>query len=65
VRGIEEISDSKGERYAVKQLEKTKANLEVKLERLSESPVRDNVVIFEELGVDRLFVDESHEFKNV
>jgi len=65
VSGIEEISDSKGERYAVKQLEKTKANLEVKLERLSESPVRDNVVIFEELGVDRLFVDESHEFKNV
>ena len=62
------ISDAKaaeGERYTIKEMERTKKSLEAKLERLSSQERKDNVVTFEELGVDRLFVDESHFYKNL
>jgi N12 class adenine-specific DNA methylase len=63
--GIEELKFSRGEKFSVKQLEKTKKTLEAKLKKLIDTPRRDNVVTFEELGVDRLFIDESHGFKNL
>ena len=62
------ISDAKaaeGERYTIKEMERTKKSLEAKLERLNNQERKDNVVTFEELGVDRLFVDESHYYKNL
>ena len=62
------ISDAKaaeGERYTIKEMEKTKKLLEAKLEKLNNQERKDNVVTFEELGVDRLFVDESHFYKNL
>ena len=62
------ISDAKaaeGERYTIKEMEKTKKSLETKLEKLNNQERKDNVVTFEELGVDRLFVDESHFYKNL
>ena len=62
------ISDAKaaeGERYTIKEMEKTKKSLEAKLEKLNNQERKDNVVTFEELGVDRLFVDESHFYKNI
>ena len=65
---IDAIADAKendGERYTIKQMEKTKKNLEAKLEKLTNGKKKDNVVTFEELGVDRLFVDEAHGFKNL
>ena len=63
--GILELKASNGERYSIKQLEKTKRNLEIKLEKLLDGKTRDDVVTFEQLGVDRLFVDEAHSFKNL
>ncbi len=63
--GIESLGKSQGARFSVKQLEKTKRNLEAKLKKLTESTKRDDVVTFEELGVDKLFVDEAHSFKNL
>jgi len=57
--------EEKGERYTIKQMEKMKKNLEVRLEKLNDKKRKDDVVNFEELGVDRLFVDESHSFKNL
>ena len=54
-----------GARFSVKQLEKTKRNLEAKLKKLTENPKRDDVVTFEELGIDKMFVDEAHSFKNL
>lgn len=63
--GIREMKEAKGERYAIKQLEKTKKTLQVKLEKLSDTSRKDDVVTFEELGVDRLFVDEADSYKNL
>lgn len=63
--GISELEETGGEHYSVKQLEKTKKSLQTRLEKLQEAPERDDVVSFEELGVDRLFVDEAHSFKNL
>ena len=63
--GIEEAKSAKAERYTVKQLERTRKSLEAKLERLNDQSRKDNLVTFEELGVDRVFVDESHYFKNL
>ncbi len=63
--GIQEIKASKGERYAIKQLEKTKKTLELKLKKLNDTSRKDDVVTFEELGVDRLFVDEADFYKNL
>lgn len=62
--GIEEAKSAKAERYTVKQLERTRKSLEAKLERLNDQSRKDDLVTFEELGVDRVFVDESHYFKN-
>ena len=63
MRNIEELKAMNGERYQIKQAEKTKANLEAKLQKLLDSP-KDDIVTFEELGIDKLFVDEAHLFKN-
>ena len=65
VFGIEEAKAAKAERYTVKQLERTRKSLEAKLEKLNDQSRKDDLVTFEELGVDRVFVDESHYFKNL
>lgn len=62
---IEEAAMEEGTRYTVKQMEKTRKNLATKLERLNDQTRKDDVVTFEQLGVDRLFVDESHYYKNL
>ena len=64
-QGISEVKASHGERFTVKQLERTKKGLEVKLERLQAAGRKDDVVTFEELGVDMMFVDESDLYKNL
>ena len=61
---IQDAKEEDGDNSTVKQMEKTKKNLEAKLEKLAAKEKKDNVVTFEELGVDRLFVDEAHSFKN-
>ena len=63
--GIEEAKSARAERYTVKQLERTRKSLETRLERLNDQSRKDDLVTFEELGVDRIFVDESHYFKNL
>ena len=62
---IEEAGREAGQNYSVKQMEKTKKSLQAKLQRLNDQTRKDDVVTFEQLGVDRLFVDESHNFKNL
>ena len=62
--GINQLKRSSGERFSIKSMEKTKKSLEAKLKKLLDSP-KDDVVTFEELGVDRLFVDEAHSHKNL
>ena len=62
---IAELKAGAGERFTVKQMEKSRKQLEAKLEKLKATERKDDVVTFEELGVDRLFVDESHSFKNL
>lgn len=63
--GIEKLKYERGERVTVKQFQKMKKQLETKLEKLNDQSRKDDVVCFEELGVDRLFVDESHFYKNL
>jgi N12 class adenine-specific DNA methylase len=63
--GIQELKEERGERYAIKQLEKTKKTLKLKLDKLNDTSRKDDVVTFEELGVDRLFVDEADFYKNL
>lgn len=63
--GIDELKRNDGERFSIKQLEKTKKSLEARLEKLTDDSRKDDVVTFEQLGVDRLFVDEAHSFKNL
>ena len=63
--GIEELKAMRGERWSIKQMENSKKNLEEKLEKLLASHKKDDVITFEELGVDRLFVDEAHSYKNL
>lgn len=65
VSGIAELKRNRGENFSVKQLQKSKKALETKLKKLNDQSRKDDVVTFEELGVDRLFVDESHYFKNL
>lgn len=65
IDGIQEAKYAKAERYTIKQLEQTKKSLETRLARLNDQSRKDNVVTFEQLGVDRIFVDESHYFKNL
>lgn len=62
---IEEMKWEEGGRYSIKQMEKTRRSLEARLDKLNSRERKDNVVTFEELGVDRLFVDESHFYKNL
>ena len=62
---IAELKYSSGERFTVKQMEKSRKSLELKLEKLRAADRKDDVITFEQLGVDRLFVDESHGFKNL
>ena len=63
--GIEALEAEEGSYYSVKQMEKTKRGLETKLQRLNDRERKDDVVTFEELGVDRLFIDEAHNYKNL
>ena len=65
VMGIEEVKRNRGENFTIKQMEKTKKNLQAKLNKLNDQSRKDDVVTFEELGVDRLFIDESHYYKNL
>ena len=64
IEGIAEAKRNRGDRFSVKQLEKTKKSLQTKLEKLNDQSRKDDVVTFEELGIDRLFIDESHYYKN-
>ena len=63
--GISELKASRAERFTIKELERTKKNLEIKLQKLHDAARKDDVVTFEQLGVDRLYVDEAHSFKNL
>lgn len=63
--GISELKASRAERFTIKELERTKKNLEAKLQKLHDTARKDDVVTFEQLGVDRLYVDEAHSFKNL
>lgn len=65
IEGIADVKRNRGDRFSVKQLEKTKKSLQTKLEKLNDQSRKDDVVTFEELGVDRLFIDESHYYKNL
>jgi len=63
--GVAELKASRAERFTIKELERTKKNLETKLQKLHDAARKDDVVTFEQLGVDRLYVDEAHSFKNL
>lgn len=63
--GIREAKDAHAENFTIKQMEKTRKSLQTKLDKLNDQSRKDDVVTFEELGVDRLFIDESHYFKNL
>ena len=65
LEGIEQAKAQKAERYTVKQMERTRKSLETRLAKLNDQSRKDDVVTFEQLGVDRLFIDESHYFKNL
>ena len=64
-RGIEDVQASKGEQFTVKQLMKTRKGIKAKLDKLNDTKRKDTVIDFEQLGVDRLFIDESHFYKNL
>lgn len=61
--GLEELKASRAERFTIKSLERTKKGLETRLKKLQDSTRKDDVITFEQLGVDRLYVDEAHNFK--
>ena len=63
--GIQNLKNNNGERFSIKQMEKTKKGLETRLAKLNDTSRKDDVVTFEELGVDRIFVDEAHYYKNL
>ena len=63
--GIRELKENRGENFSIKQLEKSRKSLKVKLQKLNDQSRKDDVVTFEELGVDRLYIDESHYYKNL
>lgn len=65
LQGIEDLKANNGEKFTVKALEQTKKKLETRLEKLNDQSRKDDVVTFEELGVDRIFVDEAHYYKNL
>ncbi len=63
--GIQDLKNSNGEKFSIKQMEKTRKSLEARLAKLNDTSRKDDVITFEELGVDRLFVDEAHYYKNL
>lgn len=63
--GIADLKRNRGDKFSVKQLEKTKRSLKLKLDKLNDQSRKDDTVTFEELGIDRLFIDESHYYKNL
>ena len=63
--GIMDLKRNRGENFSIKQLEKIRKSIKQKLEKLNDQTRKDDVVTFEELGVDRLFIDESHYYKNL
>ena len=63
--GIAQAKEAKGERFTIKQMEKSMRNLEVRLAKLTDDSRKDDVVTFEQLGIDRLFVDEAHNYKEL
>lgn len=63
--GLEELKASRAERFTIKSLERTKKGLETRLSKLQDNTRKDDVITFEQLGVDRLYVDEAHSFKNL
>ncbi len=63
--GIQELKANKGDRFSVKQLERSKKSVQAKLDKLNDQSRKDDLVTFEELGVDRLFIDEAHYYKNL
>ena len=65
ILGIQDLKNNNGERFSIKQMEKTKKSLETRLAKLNDASKKDDVVTFEELGVDRIFVDEAHYYKNL
>ena len=65
VDGIDEVKRNKGERFTIKQMERMKKSLEVRLSKLNDQSRKDDVVTFEQLGVNRLFIDEAHYYKNL
>ena len=65
LQGIEDLKANNGEKFTVKALEQTKKRLETRLEKLNDQSRKDDVVTFEELGIDRIFVDEAHYYKNL
>lgn len=65
IEGIAQLKSENGERFSIKQLEKSKKSIEAKLRKLNDQSRKDDVVTFEELGVDRIFIDESHYYKNL
>lgn len=65
IEGIAQLKSENGERFSIKQLEKSKKSIETKLKKLNDQSRKDDVVTFEELGVDRIFIDESHYYKNL
>ncbi|NCC87763.1 MAG: helicase, partial [Clostridia bacterium] len=65
MNGIAELKNNRGDNFSVKQLEKTRKSIRLKLDKLNDQSRKDDVVTFEELGVDRVFVDESHYYKNL
>lgn len=64
-RGIDDVKASKGEQFTVKQLMKTRKGIKAKLDKLNDTKRKDTVIDFEQLGIDRLFIDESHFYKNL
>ncbi|MGN1181726.1 MAG: SNF2-related protein, partial [Faecalibacillus sp.] len=64
-RGIQDLKENHGERFSIKQLERTKKSLKARMEKLNNQYRKDDLITFEELGVDRLFVDEAHYYKNL
>ena len=65
LNGITDLKQSRGDNFSIKQMERTRKALQVKLDKLNDQSRKDDVVTFEELGVDRLFVDEAHNYKNL
>ena len=65
MNGISELKANHGERFSIKQMERTKKSIDAKLEKLNDQSRKDDVVTFEELGIDRIFIDEAHYYKNL